>query len=149
MKLLFATALSVASFLPTPTIAQAIPQEPDVACYLRQPNGTVVDLSYLCRKNSKAIVSSDGIFLANFRAMANQYPANVRQELNNYSNQNSDSAIAAAKVTCRILRFGGTSAASTRLEKLASDDPSPAGQARQQLIYSLAINQYCPEFSSH
>lgn len=126
----------------------AIAQENDYLCYWRNPDGTTRDLSSLCQKPSQTKRSPDGAFVADFRAMASRYPDNIRQSLDSYINQNRDSAIASAQVTCRVLRFGGIKAQSTRRQALASDASSPGDAARQQIIQSLAVNQYCPEFAS-
>lgn len=148
--------LSVACFLSTPAIASTVqraiaqlPEEPDTACYLRQEDGTTIDLSAWCVKDVPTTpLSPSAAFLTNFRSMTQNYPANVRQELNRYADSNKDSAIAAAKTTCRVLKFGGQQAASTRRQALASYNSSSSEAARQQIIHSLAVNQYCPEYTN-
>lgn len=137
-------AIALASLVPTPAIAQ----ENNYLCYWGNADGTTMDLSSLCQKPSETSLSPDAAFVTNFRSMASRYPDNIRQALDSYINQNRDSAIASAKVTCRVLRFGGMKAESTRRQALASDASSPSDAARQQIIQSLAINQYCPESAS-
>ena len=137
-------AIAFASVLSTPAIAQ----DDNYLCYWRNAEGTTIDLSSLCQKQSQTSVSPEAAFVTNFRSMASQYPDNIRQELNSYINQNRDSAIASAKVACRVLRFGGMKAQSTRRQALASDASSPSDTARQEIIQSLAVNQYCPESAS-
>lgn len=130
-------------------LSPAIAQEPDAPCYLRQTDGTIVDLSTWCKKSTPPTVLSPNVaFVANFQAIANNYPDTVRQQLNRYANDERDSAIASAKTTCRVLRFGGRSAQLKRQQALASYDPSPSGVARRQIINSLAVNQYCPELAN-
>ncbi|HEY9600455.1 MAG TPA: DUF732 domain-containing protein [Allocoleopsis sp.] len=144
--LLSTLVLCFTGFLSTAAIAQ---DESDYPCYLRQPDGTTVDLSAWCTKTpATRTLSPNAGFVANFRTMANQYPSSIQQELNRYSEESRDSAIAAAKTTCRVLRYGGTSAALTRQRALVSDNSSPSNAAKQQIIYSLAVNQYCPEFAT-
>ncbi|HEY9726046.1 MAG TPA: DUF732 domain-containing protein [Chroococcales cyanobacterium] len=144
--LLSTFVLSLAGFLSTSALAQ---EESDYPCYLRQPDGTTVDLSAWCTKTpTTRALSPNAGFVSNFRTMTSQYPSNVQQELNRYSEENRDSAIAAAKTTCRVLRYGGTRAALTRQQALVSDYSSPSNTAKQQIIYSLAVNQYCPEFAT-
>lgn len=138
----FFSTLAIASTMQG-AIAQ-LPEEPDTSCYLRQQDGTIIDLSAWCVKAAPPTpLSSNAAFLTNFRSMTQNYPANVRQELNRYVDSNKDSAIAAAKTTCRVLRFGGQQAALTRRQALASYNSSSSEAARQQIIHSLAVNQYC------
>lgn len=144
--ILSTAVLSFTCLLSTYAIAQV---EPDYPCYWQQPDGTTVDLSAWCTKTpATRALSPNAGFISNFRTMANQYPSNIKQELARYSEENRDSAIAAAKTTCRVLRYGGTRAALTRQQALASDNSSPSNAAKQQIIYSLAVNQYCPEFAT-
>lgn len=163
--ILYTLVLSLAFLLPGIAIAQSSPPqgaiaqssppqapitqpEPDSACYLRQPDGSVVDLSTLCVKTPTTGISPGASFVSNFQSLANSYPPQVRQELNQYSEKHTDSAIASAKTTCRVLRYGGTQAALTRRRALASYNPSSSEVAKQQITESLAINQYCPEFAN-
>jgi hypothetical protein len=144
--ILSTAVLSFAYVLSTGAIAQ---EEPDYACYWQQPDGTTVDLSSWCVRTSpsRTLPASAG-FVSNFRTMANQYPSNIKQELERYTEENRDSAIAAAKTTCRVLRYGGMRAELTRQQALASNDSSPSEAARRQIVHSLAVNQYCPEFAN-
>lgn len=141
--ILSAAALSLAVVVITPAIAQ----ESDYLCYWRRSDGTTANLSSLCNNTPKT-QSPDAAFLADFRAMASQYPANVRQALENYINNYRDSAIASAEATCRVLKYGGTTAESTRRQRLAANTSSSSEGARLQIIKPLAINYYCPEFAS-
>lgn len=142
--ILFPAAIAFASFLPTPAIAQ----DDNYLCYWRNADGMTMDLSSICQKQSQTRLSPEAAFVTNFRSMASQYPDNIRQALDSYINQNRDSAIASAKVACRVLRFGGMQAQSTRRQALASNASSPSDAARQDIIQSLAVNQYCPESAS-
>ena len=142
--ILSSVAIAFASVLATPAIAQ----DDNYLCYWRNADGTTRDLSSLCQKQSQTSVSPEAAFVTNFRSMASQYPDNIRQALDSYINQNRDSAIASAKVACRVLKFGGMNAQSTRRQALASDASSPSDTARQEIIQSLAVNQYCPESAS-
>lgn len=142
--IVYSAAFSLVSLLPEIVIAQ---EEPDTPCYVRQSDGTVVDLSAWCIKNPAPTITPGAAFVSNFRSLANTYPAKIRQELNQYSDQHTNSAIASAKTTCRVLRYGGAQAELTRRRALASAKSSASEVAKQEVIYTLAINQYCPEFS--
>lgn len=143
--LLSSAALCVAILPPTGAVAQ----ESDYVCYWQKSDGSTTALSNLCRQSSSTTkLSGDAAFVADFQSMASQYPNSIRQALNIYINQNRDSAIASAKTTCRVLRFGGTAAVSKRRETLTADNSSPIEAARLQIIEPLAINYYCPEFTS-
>lgn len=153
--ILYTVVLFLASLLFGIAIAQPpapqgaiAPTEPDSVCYLRQSDGTIVDLSAWCVKQPAATISPRASFVSNFRSLANSYPPQIRQELNQYTDKHTASAIASAKTTCRILRYGGAQAELTRRRALASKKSSPSEVARQQITYSLAINQYCPEFAN-
>lgn len=138
-------ALCLATVAPTRTTAQ----ESDYVCFWQKPDGTMMDMSNFCRQSSsKTKLSGDAAFVADFQAMASQYPDNIRQALDSYIQQNRDSAIASAKTTCRVLRTGGMLAQSKRRGKLAANDSVPTEQARVQIIEPLAISHYCPEFAS-
>ncbi|AFZ18766.1 DUF732 domain-containing protein [Allocoleopsis franciscana] len=147
--------LSLVVLLPGVAIAQSLSspaqnflEEPDSPCYVRQSDGTVIDLSSWCVKNPPAVLSPSASFVSNFRSLAKNYPPNIRQELNQYSEKHRDSAIASAKTTCRVLRYGGSQAELTRSRALAAYHSSPSEVAKQQITYALAINQYCPEFAN-
>ncbi len=132
----------------SPPPANSLQEEPDTPCYLRQADGTVVDLSSWCVKTPPTVISPGSSFVTNFRSLAQNYPPDVRQQLNQYSEKQRDSAIASAKTTCRVLRYGGAGAELTRRRALAAANSSSTEVAKQQIIYSLAINQYCPEFAN-
>jgi hypothetical protein len=140
--ILCAAVFSFMFLLPTLAFAQ---REPDSPCYLRQSDGTVVDLSRLCVQTPKPTLSPNAGFDSNFRSLANSYPPNIRQELNQYGNEYRDSMIASAKTTCRVLRYGGSNAVLTRMRTLAAYNPSASEAAKQQVAYALAVNQYCPD----
>ncbi|HEY9613945.1 DUF732 domain-containing protein [Allocoleopsis sp.] len=153
--ILYTIAFFLATLRPGVAIAQSSPpqadslqQEPDTPCYLRQADGTVIDLSSWCVKTPPTVLSPSGSFVSNFRSLAKNYPPNVREQLNQYTEKQRDSAIASAKTTCRVLRYGGTGAELTRRRALAASNSSSTEVAKQQIIYSLAINQYCPEFAN-
>lgn len=153
--ILYTVVLFLASLLFGIAIAQPsapqgaiAPAEPDSPCYLRQADGTVVDLSSWCIKKPATTISPGAPFVTNFRSLANSYPPQIRQELNQYTDKHTNSAIASAKTTCRVLRYGGAQAELTRRRALASNKSSPSEVARQQITYSLAINQYCPELAN-
>ena len=103
------------------------------------------DLSRLCIQTPKPTLSPSAGFDSNFRSLANSYPPNIRQELNQYGNEYRDSMIASAKTTCRVLRYGGSNAVLTRMRTLTAYKPSASEAAKQQVAYSLAVNQYCPD----
>ena len=155
--ILYTAALSLVSVLPSTgaiapwAVPKAIAQfseEPDTPCYVRQSDGTVLDLSGWCIKKSTATISPGAPFVTNFRALTNNYPPKIRQELNQYTEKHTDSAIASAKTTCRVLRYGGAQAELTRRRALAAYKSSPGEVARQEITDALAINQYCPEFGN-
>ena len=143
--ILYTAMIGLVSVLPIRASAQ---NEPDSPCYLRQSDGTVVDLSAWCVQSSPATLSPSGGFDSNFRSLSNQYPPNVQQELNQYAEEHRASAIASAKTTCRVLRYGGARAELTRRRALAAHNSSPSEVAKQQIAYSLAVNQYCPELAN-
>lgn len=145
-----AILLSVAAFCVAIFPAHhAVAQDSNYVCYWQKPDGTTADLSNLCQQSGSATrLSGDAAFVADFQARISQYPDGIRQTLNTYINQNRDSAIASAKTTCRVMRFGGTAAVLKRREALTSDSSSPSEAARLQIIEPLAINYYCPEFAS-
>jgi|GEM_PF-2031445 len=129
--------------LVTPADAQ---EDAEYLCYWRRLDGTVVNLSKLCRQQvtNSTNLSADAAFIADYQALANQYPDNIRQGLQSYIDQNSDSAIASALATCRVLKFGGKAAELSRRQSLTASDSSPITIARNQIIPALAINHYCP-----
>ena len=141
---LFAVALCLVYLLSIPAIAQ----DSNYLCYWGNSDGSVIDLSPLCQQTTTTTRSPKATFLVDFRAMASRYPDSIRQQLDKYTNENGDSAIASAKTTCRVLKYGGTTAELKRRQSLASYDSSPSAQARLQTIYALAINHYCPEFAN-
>lgn len=127
-------------------LAPAIAQEPNSSCYLRQNDSTIVDLSAWYKKAAPPMgFSPSAAFVAKFRTLANNYPDNIRQQFNRYANEEPGSAIASAKVACQVLKFGDSNTQLKRQQALASYDPSPGGEARRQIIYSPAVNQYDPE----
>lgn len=147
--------LSVVVLLPGVAIAQSLAapvesvlEEPDSPCYVRQSDGTVIDLSSWCVKTPPTVLSPGASFVSNFRSLAKNYPPNIRQELNQYSDKHGASAIASAKTTCRVLRYGGSQAELTRRRALAAYNSSSSEVAKQQITYALAVNQYCPEFGN-
>lgn len=127
---------------------QSVLEEPDSPCYVRQSDGTVIDLSSWCVKTPPTVLSPGASFVSNFRSLAKNYPPNIRQELNQYSDKHGASAIASAKTTCRVLRYGGSQAEFTRRRALAAYNSSSSEVAKQQITYALAVNQYCPEFAN-
>ncbi|MGV0023782.1 hypothetical protein [Phormidesmis priestleyi] len=120
----------------------ALAQDVDYPCYFQSANRTV-DLSKLCGQNPTA-VSANSAFVNDFQSLASQYPPQISQALNQYIGQNQASAIAAAKTTCRVMKFGGPSAAETRQRALLAYSSSPAAQAKQQITASLAVTHFCP-----
>lgn len=153
--ILYVAILLLVALLPGVAIAQSLSppaenflEEPDSPCYVRQSDGTVIDLSSWCVKNPPAVLSPSASFVSNFRSLAKNYPPNIRQELNQYSEKQRDSAIASAKTTCRVLRYGGAQAELTRRRALAAYKSSSSEVAKQQITYTLAVNQYCPEFAN-
>lgn len=135
-------------FLPLPAMSQM----DSPICYWRQSDGSVVDLSTLCEGNTtgnaEITLTPHEAFVTNFQAMIRQYPDEVRQALSSYITESSNSAIAAAKTTCRVLKFGGEGAAQRRQARLTANNASPIEKAKQDIIQTLAINHYCPEFAS-
>ncbi|HEY9831496.1 MAG TPA: hypothetical protein V6D26_13010 [Stenomitos sp.] len=153
--ILYAAIFWLVALIPGVAIAQSVLppaasvlEEPDSPCYVRQSDGTVIDLSSWCAKNPPAVLSPRASFVSNFRSLAQNYPPNIRQELNQYSDKHGASAIASAKTTCRVLRYGGAQAELTRRRALAAYNSSSAEVAKQQITYTLAVNQYCPEFAN-
>ncbi|NJR53158.1 MAG: hypothetical protein HC780_29995 [Leptolyngbyaceae cyanobacterium CSU_1_3] len=132
---------SIFLFLLTPS---ALAQEADYSCYLQNSNNRIVDLSKLCGQPTAPSPSDS--FVANYQQLAGQYSPPVRQALNQYIAQNRASAIAAAKATCRVLKFSG-SAAADRQRALLSYDSSPDTQAKHQITASLAVTHFCPELN--
>jgi hypothetical protein len=143
MKLTFylTTYLTTAFCCLSLLISPALAQDVDYPCYLQSANRTV-DLSKLC--GHPAGVSANSTFVSDFQALASQYPTQVNQALNQYIGQNQASAIAAAKTTCRVIKFGGSSAAETRQRALLAYNNSPVAQAKQQITASLAATHFCP-----
>jgi Protein of unknown function (DUF732) len=133
---------SIFLFLLTPS---ALAQEADYSCYLQNSNNRIIDLSKLCGQPT-APPTADS-FVANYQQLAGQYSPPVRQALNQYIGQNRASAIAAAKTTCRVLKFAGSSAAVDRQRALLSYDSSPDTQAKHQIAASLAVTHFCPQLN--
>jgi Protein of unknown function (DUF732) len=125
--------------LATPAMAQ------DSTCYWHMANNQVVNLDRLC--GTQTVLSGDAAFLADFQKLAGQYSGTIKESLTAYVTRDRDSAIAAAKTTCRVLRFGGVAAATNHKQALMDYTAVPDIQARQQITVALATSYYCPEFS--
>ncbi|AFY67093.1 hypothetical protein [Geitlerinema sp. PCC 7407] len=126
---------------------KAIAREPDFLCYWQDDSGAVVDLSGLCRGGGRSPEDANTLFLQDFQAIARQSPASVQPDLVSSITDFPDSAIAAAKTTCRVLRFAGPAAAQQRKARLAALTGSASGSARQDLIHTLALQHYCPDLA--
>lgn len=127
--------------------AKAIAREPDFLCYWQDDAGTVVDLSNICNGGRRSPEDANTLFLRDFQAIARQSPTSVQPELVSSITDFPDSAIAAAKTTCRVLRFAGPAAAQQRKTRLAALTASASGSARQDLIHTLALQHYCPDLA--
>jgi Protein of unknown function (DUF732) len=142
MKLtLYLTTAFCCLFLSMPPV---LAQDVDYPCYLQSEN-RLVDLSKLCGHPVAAPQSANSAFVNDFQSLASQYPTSINQALNQYISQNSASAIAAAKATCRVIKFGGSPAVATRQRALLAYTNSPTTQAKQQITASLAVSHFCPE----
>lgn len=129
--------------------ALASAQEGPYSCYLRDSSGRTMNLSSLCQGGNAPAAPRVPArsFVADFRSLANRYPSEVQQELNDYVQRNRDSAIAEARTTCRVLKYGGAQAAAVRQRAISSRDASSFSQAKQTITRTLAISHYCPEYA--
>lgn len=121
-------------------------QGADYLCYWQNADGSTRDLAALCQpQRPVATLSPDAAFLANYQLLASQYAAPLNQQL---QNQDRDDLLTEASVTCRMLRVGGITAEVRRRKAIAVNDPTPAGNARRQIIRAIAPTYYCPEFAN-
>jgi hypothetical protein len=116
-------------------------------CYWQSNTGQTIDLSSLCGQATPSTRASTP-----FQSLLKSYPPNIQQNVTQHIQQNQASVIAQAKTTCRILRYGGQQAATTRRQALTnylanSKGDNEASQARQATIDAYAIANYCPEFA--
>ncbi|KAM3096485.1 DUF732 domain-containing protein [Phormidesmis sp. 146-35] len=139
MKL--ALCLTTAFYCLLLSMSPALAQNVDYPCYMQGEN-RLVDLSKLC--GQPVSMPANSAFVSDFQTLAGQYPTQVNQALSQYIGQNQGSAIAAAKTTCRVVKFGGSTATETRQRALLAYNNSPVDQAKQQITADLATTHFCP-----
>jgi hypothetical protein len=124
--------------LPTP-VARA--QGDPTICYWQSTTGQTIDLSKLCGPGTGPIGASTSL-----QSLLAAYPQTIQQEVTQYVEQNRPSFTAQVATTCRIRRYGGAAAETTRRQALIDYQGGGAAiQARQEVIDAYAIANYCPE----
>jgi hypothetical protein len=110
-------------------------------CYWQSTTGQTIDLSTICGPTTGQTNAGTSL-----QSLLKAYPQPIQQEITQYVEQQRPSFAAQVATTCRIRRYGGSSAEATRRQALiAYQGGGAAIQARQEVIDAYAIANNCPK----